>query len=383
MCSKLKTLIKFIIYYFINLSIKPSKEIKPKSLLLIRIDAIGDYVMFRNFIKELTYSKKYRDYSITLLGNRIWESLAEELDSKYVDRFIWLDRDKFNKDFLYRYKKLHEITSNGYETVMSPVFSREFFYADTIVKCLNAKTKIGSIGDLSNIQKWQKNISDRYYDILVPAKDGIVFEFDRNKEFFENVLHVKLNIKKPYIELKSKEWQLTLPHKYAILFIGSSARFRKWNVEGFAKVGMWLKEKYGYEIVLCGSQSDSKDAAEFAKYFDEYYVDMVGKTSLVDLLSVISNGNLMVTNETLAAHLAVALEIKNLFVISNGNHYGRFTPYPKEVSRNYHGIYHPNIVKDLDDYKKLSNIFGFKSDLDINEISLEDVVKTIEKEMLQ
>ena len=136
-------------------------------------------------------------------------------------------------------------------------------------------------------------------------------------------------------------------------------------------------EKYGYEIVLCGASSDTDDAFKFRKYFSGEYIDLVGKTSLIDLLYVIYNGNLMIANETSAPHLAVALEMTNVFVISNGNHYGRFTPYPEKVSENYHVIYHPEIEKDLDDYKKLSNSYGFGSELDINEISVEAVKNKI------
>ena len=100
MLSKLKAAIKLIIYYFINTRINRSKEIKPKSLLLIRLDAIGDYVLFRNYIEILKKSEKYKDFNITLLGNSAWKSLSEELDGEYIDKFIWLDRYKFNKDFI-------------------------------------------------------------------------------------------------------------------------------------------------------------------------------------------------------------------------------------------------------------------------------------------
>ncbi len=206
-----------------------------------------------------------------------------------------------------------------------------------------------------------------------------MFEFYRNKEFFENLLEVKLNIAKPHIFLKSKKLKFELPKKYAILFIGGSSRFRKWNIESFAKVGKYLKNNYGYEIVLCGAPSDSKDAIEFAKYFKDDYVDLVGKTSLVDLLYIIYNGNLMIANETSAPHFAVALEMINIFVLYNGNHYGRFTPYPKEIISNYYPIYHPEIEKDFDNYRVLSNRYGYSSKLDINEITPKMVIKKIDK----
>ena len=374
----IKNAIIFVIYKFIELFIKPSQVIKQKSLLLIRLDAIGDYVMFRNFIKELKQSQKYKYHNITLLGNSAWSDIAEELDVKFISNFIWLDRNKFNKDFLYRYKKLKEITLQGYEIVLSPVFSREFFYADAIVKLVKSKEKIGSAGDLSNIKKWQRNISNKYYNKLIDVDSNPMFEFNRNKEFFENLLHVRLDITKPHIFLKPKQLNFDLPDKYAILFIGASSNFRKWNIEGFARIGEYLKEKYNYEIALCGAPSDSADSLKFSEYFKGEYIDLVGKTSLVDLLYIIYNGNLMVSNETSAPHFASALEMMSIFTISNGNHYGRFTPYPKEASENYHVIYHPEIEKDLDNYKKLSNNYGFGSSLDINEISVESVKSKID-----
>jgi len=63
----------------------------------------------------------------------------------------------------------------------------------------------------------------------------------------------------------------------------------------------------------------------------------------------------------------------NIFVISNGNHFGRFTPYPKEIWKGYYPIYHSEIEKDLGNYKKLSNSYGYGSSLDISEITVEKV----------
>jgi len=205
----------------------------------------------------------------------------------------------------------------------------------------------------------------------------LIFEFNRNREFFENILDTKIDIQKPTIRLQNKKLNVDLPNNYAILFIGASASFRKWNIKNFVKIAKYLKESYGYNLVLCGGPSDIKEAIEFKKYFKDEYLDLVGKTSLVDLLHVIYNGNLMIANETSAPHFAVALEMENVFVIYNGNHYGRFTPYPNDVSKSYHVIYHPKIEKDLDDYKKLSNSYGFGSDLNIDDITKGMVIAKI------
>ena len=372
--TKLKQLIKLILF-FITDSFIPKKAIKKNTLLLIRLDAIGDYVLFRNYIEIL--KNESPEYKITLVGNIAWKSIAQELDFKFIDRFIWIDTSKFSSKFFYRFKKIQEITAQGYERVINPTYSRIFYNDDSIVRSVNAKEKIGNSGDLSNSKKWQKNISDKYYTKLIPAQHKIIFEFLRNREFFENLFDKKLDIKKPSIKLKDKKLNFELPKKYAILFIGASASYRKWNVEKFVEVGKYIKKVYNLDIVVCGGPTDMDDAKKFKKFADYDYVDMVGKTSLVDFLYIIYNGNLMLSNETSAPHFAVALEMTNIFVIYNGNHYGRFTPYPQEVSENYHVIYHPEIEKDLNNYKKLSNSYGYGSKLDINEISIDSVKNKI------
>ena len=374
--NKLKQLIKLILFYITDILV-PKKVIKKNTILLIRLDAIGDYVLFRNYIEILKIV--YKDYKITLVGNIAYKSIAEEFDSRFIDNFIWIDRSKFERNFIYRYKKIKEIASQGYEIVINPTYSRTFFVDDNIVKVSNAKEKIGSQGDLSNINHRQKNISDKYYTKLVPVNNEILFEFYRNKEFFENLFDKKLDIKKPIIKLKEKKLNFKVPDYFAVLFIGASTSFRKWNIEKFVEIGRFLKETYNYDIVLCGGPTDTDDAERFNNLANYDYLDLVGKTSLIDFLYIISNGNIMISNETSAPHFAVALEMMNVFVIYSGNHYGRFTPYPKEVSKKYHVVYHPEIEKDLDNYKKLSNSYGYGSKLDIHEIKVESVINMLDK----
>lgn len=368
-----KDLIKFTIYSAINLTIKSSHKIEPKSMLIIRLDAIGDYILFRNFIKILKENEKFKDYKITLLGNIAWKELAETLDSQEISHFIWLDRKNFARNPFYRNRKLKEITSQGYEILLSPVYSREFYFSDTIVKLITAKQKIGSSGDLSNIRKWQKKISDKFYTKLIPARNEIIFEFYRNKEFFEHFLQQIIPLKKPFIQIPNITLSLELPERYAVLFIGGSANFRKWDIENFAKVGFYLKEKYGYNIVICGAKSDLKDSERFKKIFKESYLVLVGKTTLIELLHIVKNAEIIISNETSVPHLTVALE-KRVVVISNGNHFGRFTPYPRELTQKYFVVYHPKIEENLEDYRRLSNTYGYRSSLNINEITF-DMVK--------
>jgi ADP-heptose:LPS heptosyltransferase len=371
----MKFIIKLIIQFCINACIFPSKNITPKTILLIRLDAIGDYVLFRNFIQTLKTSNTYKDYNITLVGNNAWKILSENLDNQDIDRFIWIDRHQFNKNFFYRYKKLKEISSAGYEIILSPIYSREFFYADTIVKLVSAYKKIGSVGELQNLQSWQTKLGNRYYTELLQADDNLIFEFFRNKEFFHSILKEDIVIKKPFIDISAINSSITLPEHYIVLFLGASATFKKWSTQNFIKVAEFIRQEYKMDIIICGDHTEIEAAEKFNHLFADGVLNMVGKTSLLDVLTIINNAELLIANETSAPHFAVALAKPSIIVIYNGNHFGRFTPYPKELSNKYHVVYHPAIENNLTEYKIISNQYGYYSQLDINDIEVDSVIK--------
>jgi len=382
--SKLKSLTKYILYnifdFLITLQRKENIKTKQniKRILLIRLDAIGDYILFRNFIEILKKDFNYCEYEITLIGNKIWKDLAEKLDNDYISKYIWIDVKKFSRNPIYRYKILKEISSTHYDVVINPTYSRTYDM-DNIVKLVKANKKIGSIGDLSNISRWRKKITDNYYTKLIPAKKVIMFEFYRNKEFFEQLLRKKIDIVKPYIKLPMNyNPTFELPKSdYAVLFIGSSASFRKWDIKNFGEVAKWIKNNLSYEIVLCSGKEDIDSVKSFEHIYRSSYFNLVGKTNLVDLIFVIKNSKIIISNETFLPHMAVALDLKNIFVISNGNHFGRFIPYPFEINNSYFPICHPEIEKDLKNYEKLSNAYGYGSKLDINEIDSQKVIEKI------
>ncbi len=368
---KIKLFILKIIYSLIDFFIKNPKKIQKNSLLLIRLDAIGDYILFRNFIEILKQNEKYAKFDIYFLTNIANKNLAYELDKKYIKHFIYLNRDKFAKNFLYRYKKLNQINNIGYEIVLSPIYTREFLAEDNIIKLTKAHEKIGSKGDLSN--KVLKG--DLCYTRLIDAKNEILFEFYRNKEFFENLLNTKIPLQKPNITLSEQAPKSKLKTPYAILFIGASKSYRKWGIENFIQTANYLAKHY--HIVLCGGVHERQDAIIFNRFFKKNYTNLVGKTTLNDLLYIILKADLMVSNETLAPHIGVALGVDNVFVISNGNHYGRFTPYPKQANASYHAIYPPSFANIP--HEELVKLYGFGSNLDINEIKFDALKKRLDE----
>src|ERR1700761_7079681 len=87
-----------------------------KRLLIIKTDAIGDYILFRNFLEVVRSSEAYKDYKIHLLGNVLWSDLALKYDSRFTDEFIFTKPNDLYESPLKLFKLGWRIFKNNYET---------------------------------------------------------------------------------------------------------------------------------------------------------------------------------------------------------------------------------------------------------------------------
>lgn len=59
-----------------------------KTLLIIRFDGIGDFILTRPFFKYLRNCKRFKDYKIIFIGKPEFVELAKKYDNEYIDYFI-------------------------------------------------------------------------------------------------------------------------------------------------------------------------------------------------------------------------------------------------------------------------------------------------------
>jgi len=369
---RIKRVTFFIFGFFFKKYIIRSKT-ENYSTAIIRLDAIGDYVLFRSLVEEAKGNNEAQTF--ILIGNEQWKDLAQKLDENIYDHFIWIDKNRLWSDFSYFIKKIREIRQFNFELLASSTHSRDFWYNDFVSLIVNSKYKIASNGDNLNISLKSKRLSDLFFNKLISVPEEIDFEFLKNKYFFSRVFKMDFFISKPTILLEDKI-KIALPQKYAVINIGASNPKRKWAWQNYACLIKLLKSKYRLPIVICGGPGDVDDSKKIEEEVGNLVHNLAGKTSLYDLLHVLNGAEFLVSNETNAPHMAVALGVKQIFVISNGNHYKRFTPYPKSIFKNYYPVYHDGVrlhghlAKDM---------FKYESNLDIHEVPVSKVINEIEK----
>src|ERR1700730_14291382 len=88
-----------------------------KKLLIIRLDDIGDYLLFRNQLRMYKRSSRWKDYVITLLGNTSWKAIFSEFDASGVDDTIWADKKEYLASASYRSNLWEVLRQKGFGTV--------------------------------------------------------------------------------------------------------------------------------------------------------------------------------------------------------------------------------------------------------------------------
>ena len=264
-------------------------------------------------------------------------------------------------------------------TSIIPVFSRDFLFYDTIVANFQSSQNITFDTNYSNISKEEKTISDRFYTKIIPADSKTKFEFDRNREFFEKLLNQNILLKAPFFyKTKIKDTNNFNLTNYAVLFPGASEVNKIWDYKNFYEVGNYLYNKYNLNIVICGGKEDKIYATKIRELSNGSFTDLTGETTLTDMIAILSNAKILISNDTSSVHFAQACDTKTVFVL-NGRHFGRFAPYPKTISESAVSIY-PKEIVDIDKYfDQYAKEYEHHSALDINSISVESVIYHIDK----
>jgi len=99
---------------------------------------------------------------------------------------------------------------------------------------------------------------------------------------------------------------------------------KRWYPDRFAQVIDYLYEKYNARFVLMGSEKDKSIASEILKYIkiieplrEKVILNWVGKTTLRELIALISCMRAFITNDSGAMHIAAALNIPMIAIFGS------------------------------------------------------------------
>ena len=352
---------------------KVNVQRKNKALIL-RVDEIGDYILWRKFISPILQSNKLLNYEVHFVGNQSWQSLFDLEFKGTFQKTFWLDKTKFKKNMIYRYIFLRNIAKENYAIVINPTYSRAKRVDDSIAKAANASDNFGFVRNNENYLSYEQNFDHQLYQKLYQVKEKYSFEFNRNKEFTEwicekEISEFNLNFDSSILP----ESKIKLPQKeYFIVFPGSRSSARIWDTKNFIELSNYLFEKYKLTAIVCGGKGDLVYADDFMKAYANPAINITANTSLPELLPIIKNAACLLSVDTGSIHLAAAVNCLTLGVF-NGSQYGRFSPYPKEISKHIISFYPKKVTEDINK-NGITNKYELINNTSYNEVRAENLI---------
>ena len=303
----------------------PKQKAGSEALLLVRLDLIGDFIIWLDAAKE--FKKLFPDKRIVLYANSAWAALAKRLT--YWDEVVSVDMTQLRGDDLYRFKLLCGVHLRGFDITIQPTYSREYV-SDLLVRASKARQRIGQLGDANNISLENKLITDTWYTQLVPQGIQPEVELNINAQFIRALGRAKFKSRLPHLaSFTELPAELKIGAEYCVLVPGASWGPKMWSIANFAELSAKIAQQSGLKIVLCGTQAERSICSQVAGLSGVSAINLAGQTTLLQMIEIIRHASLLVANDSASIHIAAATRTSSVCVLGGG-HFGRFLPYQPE-----------------------------------------------------
>lgn len=322
--SKKFSLFKSLINYSLNSS--QTKKYSYNSALVLLFD-IGDYLTFRNFIPY--YYNELGDNCI-VIANKAFKDIYEKYDNSFTN-IKWINKSDL-KDINGLKSFIDDMQQLKINEVILPVYNPNAI-PDLI--CLSgfkeSKIKITSPGkEYFQLPYFHYFLNAFPQTEIIKIEEQFEFhEFYRNQNIFNKLFNINTQLEYPsFNETMERKNQI-------VIFCGANHKSRQWSTNEFSKCIKTIENAYPskYEFVICGGINDIIRSKKIEKQTGgiKKVINKTGKTSLLELITIIEESILVISADTSAQHIAASSQT-SCIVVSNGVNFHRFVNYPPHIN---------------------------------------------------
>jgi len=201
--------------------------------------------------------------------------------------------------------------------------------ADSLVWMANAPKSISSLPFINEPTRTEFTYYLSQVDQVIDTGPYPTHEILRHYRFLSECAGKEIAPKPPKISWRDQAPPLPGSQPYVVLNPGSNEYGRRWPFESYLNIAERLIVA-DYRVVIVGGPGER--AGDHRERFgeDDRIVDLIGKTTVPELLDILKSAACVISNDTGPAHLSIALETPTV-VIVGGGHFGSFVPYPEDV----------------------------------------------------
>lgn len=295
---------------------------RSRKAIMFRLDLIGDCTMFTSAAKAIR--ELYRDREMTLVCLTISAPVFERLG--IFDRIIMVDFRPHDIDFKKLKVLIAELRKGSYDLLLQPQISK-YPIADILGAAVKCNRRIAIETKPGNSSADWIHMVDFLYDERIPYPRGIVSEFDYYGTFVRGLGYSEYKTKCPSLPYQEQHF---IEGSYYVLYPGGSLSQKFWPARCFAQIADHIYKRTGLLAVILGVASEQWVSDQLKEHLAPQTamatVDLTGRTSISDVIDLIGNAAMVVTNDTSGVHIACATQTPSVVTVG-GWHFGRFLPY--------------------------------------------------------
>ena len=109
------------------------------------------------------------------------------------------------------------------------------------------------------------------------------------------------------------------PNRFAVLIPGAAHATKQWPTERFAAVAERLAKEYGLAVAAVGTAGEKRIVTALQQNCAVPIVDLTGKTTIPQLVALLAQAAMVVSNETGPGHIAVAQNTPSVLIFGPTN----------------------------------------------------------------
>ena len=316
-------------------------------LLVVFLQAIGDAVVLTSVLKH---------YRMTFPGKKLYILIPtgkgiDGIVQPFVDEVLLLRYGAFVANPFYGFSFVNRLRTIGFKTVIDQNHSPAEVSGKSIANSVGASAVYGYEGFLLPFERpfdvnmaltvryVRKSLYPRFTR-LVPSADrrakGKMFNhlIEHYATFFEAIsgkkdldysTTLKVNPASQERVGRILKNERIAPGSYVVVNPGSSQNWKNWPIERFSKAAAILETKK-IPVVLVGAPGEERLGASFRSRYRGRCLDLIGRTAIAEIIALIDRARMVLTNDTSAVHIAVALKRPSIAILGGG-HFGKISLY--------------------------------------------------------
>lgn len=301
-----------------------------KKVCLLRLDGLGDVVMFIDAIRAYREIFRVEDHETILITEAWIAPLFEECP--YLDKVIGCDTLRFKKEISYRWQFLREIRKAGNHIFINSCINRELLYGDIMAHASGARHRYGY--NAPSYKACEKIIGDLFYTSLALRPED-VHEVDKNAELVRLAGRKAYRPARPFMDWFGSPGK----QKFFVIAPGAKDPARKWPQDRFASLSKALHEEFGLTPVIIGGKEDIITAKAIIKAAPKIpFQNETGRLDLPSVAKLVSGASFFIGNDSGPAHLSAATGTKT-FVVATGGNFNSCVSYPEYLGLDHTPVY--------------------------------------------